>query len=337
MTSTTYIEDLQALIDIESQQFNNRTVYTGSNSKMEEEKFFTSYRRLGEMETWVNQRVSQYPTLCSSFSIGRSFQGRNIFGLKIQGNNNAKPALLYHGGIHAREWISPTTVMYIAHELLTKYATNPRIKKAVDSIAWYIIPVLNPDGYEFTFQNRMWRKTRKPNQGSNCIGTDPNRNWSYMWNRGGTSNDPCNDAYHGSGPFSEIEVKQMADYGNRIPNLKAYIDFHAYSQLYMRPWGFSTAAPPAEAQMKTLGDACAQAITNKHRQTYRSGRIAVIIYVASGSSADYFYQEKKIPAYGIELRPATAGGGGFVLPPSQIVPTGEENLDGALLMAERIL
>jgi hypothetical protein len=51
----------------------------------------------------------------------------------------------------------------------------------------------------------MWRKTRKPVPNSRCIGTDPNRNWvlftflknkGYMWNRGGTSDDPCSDAFH---------------------------------------------------------------------------------------------------------------------------------------------
>lgn len=26
-------------------------------------------------------------------------------------------------------------------------------------------------------QNRMWRKTRKPNPGTSCVGVDPNRNW----------------------------------------------------------------------------------------------------------------------------------------------------------------
>jgi len=337
MTADTYIENVQELIDIETKQFNNRTLYTGSKSQKEEDDFFRSYRRLSEIQTWIRARIAQYPNLSSYFTIGKSYEGREIFGIKIQGNSNSKPAILYHGGIHAREWVSPTTVMYIASELLSKYNTNPRIKKLVDNIAWYIIPVLNVDGYEFTFQNRMWRKTRKPNQGSSCIGTDPNRNWGYMWNRGGSSSDPCSDAYHGSSAFSEIEVKQMADYANRIPNLKAYIDFHAYTQLYMRPWGFSTAAPPGENQLKAMGDACAAGISRVHGKTYRSGRIAVIIYVASGSSADYFYQEKKIPAYGIELRPATAGGGGFILPPNEIVPTGQENLEGALIMGERVL
>jgi murein tripeptide amidase MpaA len=42
--------------------------------------------------------------LASKFSIGKSFENRDIIGLKIEGNRNSKPAILYHGGIHAREW-----------------------------------------------------------------------------------------------------------------------------------------------------------------------------------------------------------------------------------------
>ena len=43
---------------------------------------------------------------------------------------------------------------------------------------WYIHPVVNPDGYDYTWtDNRMWRKTRRPNEGSDCVGTDGNRNF----------------------------------------------------------------------------------------------------------------------------------------------------------------
>jgi hypothetical protein len=62
--------------------------------------------------------------------------------------------------------------------------------------------------------------------------------------------------------------------------------------------GFSRDAPQDENRLKRMGDACALAISNKHRKTHRSGRIAIIIYIASGSSADWFHNELKIPAYG---------------------------------------
>ena len=35
--------------------------------------------------------------------------------------------------------------------------------------------------YSFSAEGRMWRKTRSPNDGSACLGTDLNRNWDDHW------------------------------------------------------------------------------------------------------------------------------------------------------------
>jgi len=149
--------------------------------------------------------------LATMINAGKSHEGRDIWGLKIEGKNRInRPAILYHGGIHSREWISPTTVCWIISELITKYESDPVVKKLVDSIQWHIFPVLNVDGFVYTWTtNRMWRKTRSPNQGSTCIGTDPNRNFPYRWNSGGSSGSPCSEIYHGKESQSEIEVKKI--------------------------------------------------------------------------------------------------------------------------------
>lgn len=99
-------------------------------------------------------------------------------------------------GIHAREWIAPATVTYILNQLLT--STKLAVTTAAKNYDWYFFPVVNPDGYEYTFtkvsniniilalfqknsfQDRLWRKTRKP-YSRFCKGADPNRNWGYHW------------------------------------------------------------------------------------------------------------------------------------------------------------
>lgn len=52
------------------------------------------------------------------------------------------------------------------------------------------------------------------------------------------------DTYHGRRPFSEIEVLNVARYlyKNRH-NLIGYMDIHAYSQLWMTPWGYTRTLP----------------------------------------------------------------------------------------------
>ena len=80
-------------------------------------------------------------------SIGKSYEGNPIYVVKISsGPGINKPAILMDAGIHAREWIAPSTALYAIHQLVTN-KTNSHLYQDVD---WYIIPNLNPDGYEFT-------------------------------------------------------------------------------------------------------------------------------------------------------------------------------------------
>lgn len=64
--------------------------------------------------------------------------------LKLSTGGRNKPAIFIDGGIHAREWIAPATVLYMVELLLTGH------KNLLTNIDWYVLPVLNPDGYEFT-------------------------------------------------------------------------------------------------------------------------------------------------------------------------------------------
>jgi len=340
LESSIVVYDLQDLINKEKEAMKNKIFFnyqegqkTADNQTAE---FFDNYRTLAEIQNWMRQMAENHPQICSlitDFGV-KSHEGRDIIGLKIgKKPTNTKPAILIHGGIHAREWISPTTVSWIASELLLKYNSDATVKKLVDDIEWHIFPVLNVDGYAFTHTNsRMWRKTRKPNTGSSCVGTDPNRNWSFKWNTGGSSSDPCSEIFHGRQPFDNVEVKGMADYGVRLkPRLKGYIDYHAFGQLYMRPWGYTRDAPADESRLQSIGDASAAAISRVRGRTYRSGRIAIIIYVASGSSADYFYGDHKINAFALELSTS------FILPPAEIKPCGAENFEGIKVFATRVI
>lgn len=79
-----------------------------------------------------------------------STEGRNLSAIRISaGGNASNPAILIEGGIHAREWISPAVVLYIIQQLVEN-ATNSYL---INNTDWYIVPVNNPDGYEFTHTN----------------------------------------------------------------------------------------------------------------------------------------------------------------------------------------
>jgi len=204
----------------------------------------------------------------------------------------------------------------------------------VNNLDWTIVPVLNPDGYVYTFDgDRLWRKNRQPNSGSICVGTDLNRNWPYQWNTGGSSANPCSDSFHGPTPNSGPETKAAVDYLASVgTRLGGYIDFHAYGQLLMYPWGYSTQLPTDNAHFSRIGNNAADALSAVYRTPYDVGNIAIIIYVASGSSADYAYGQLRVRnSFAFELR--DQGRFGFLLPPDQIVPSGIETFEALKVIA----
>ncbi|CAF4308004.1 unnamed protein product, partial [Rotaria sordida] len=95
---------------------------------------YDKYHPLDEIHSWIDTMVETYPSLATSFVIGQSYENRPLKGLKISSNKtavkldstpvNQKKAVWWDGGIHAREWISPATNIYIAYALLSNYGKD---------------------------------------------------------------------------------------------------------------------------------------------------------------------------------------------------------------------
>ena len=138
--------------------------------------------------------VTKFPEKISVTSFGKSFEKRNLtliristptIGVKSNGQkrNRLKPIIYIQGGIHAREWISPATVIYLINVFAQFSDSDPTIKKLTDYFEFWFVPIVNPDGYEYTHtHNRFWRKTRSIIPGNEpCVGVDLNRNFDYHW------------------------------------------------------------------------------------------------------------------------------------------------------------
>jgi len=298
--------------------------------------FFKDYRKLADIWTFVDGLVAQYPSLLKKVQSGSSYEGRPLYTVVVSSGKATQGGIYFEGGIHSREWVAHTTVLFILWNLASGYGTDASITSLVDTFNFHINPAINPDGYEYTHsRDRMWRKTRSPNPGSSCIGADPNRNWGDHWCEQGASRDPCSDSYCGRAAFSEKETKAAADYVKSVGNIRSFIDFHSYSQLWMQPFGWTAAKPKDNDKQRAAGLEAVAAIKKTHGLTYREGSIYTIIYPASGSSADWAYDFANVTyPYGVELR--DTGTYGFILPASQIVPNGEEILAAVKAMCSYI-
>ncbi|XP_071559723.1 zinc carboxypeptidase-like [Temnothorax nylanderi] len=284
---------------------------------------FEQYHTLEEIYDNLEELAEKYPNQVQIIVAGRTYEGREIKGVKII-SGEGKRGIFIEGGIHAREWISPATVMYILHQLLT--SNNSYVRDVADNNNWFIFPVFNPDGYVFSHvKDRLWKKNRKPSSDI-CIGSDLNRNWDFRWNSTGSSNNPCDDDYPGSEPFSEIEMKSIFDYmESEIDYFDSYISFHSFYQQLLFP--ITTDLSDAYYQNYLHGKVITNALQRKYYTQYEMGTTDE--HRLSGSSVDYLFHVFRKPiVFLFKLR--DKGQYGFLLPPEQIIPTGDEILDSLI-------
>ncbi|PZC76032.1 carboxypeptidase B isoform X1 [Helicoverpa armigera] len=263
------------------------------------------YHRLAVIYSFIDDLEKDYPAICTVSVIGKSVEGRDIKMLKISNSNASNSGVWLDACIHPREWISTAVVTYIADMLVKNFFT---LSSSITNKDWHIIPVLNPDGYEYTHTHeRMWRKNRA-RYGGECVGVDLNRNFSYAWGQSngeeGSSDEPSHVFYRGPAPFSEPETIAVRDtiLGSITP-FKVFLSFHSYFELIIFPWGNKKDPCPDYLHLLEGGSIMARAIHEATGKTYRVGSTKDLTYYACGTSIDWSYSIAKIPySYMIELR-----------------------------------
>jgi len=278
---------------------------------------------LGELTELGGGRVAMQ-------ALGTSLEGRPLWALRIGGSAPDAMPMLINGTQHAREWIAAMVATCVADRLVRGYDSDPAIRAFVDHTRLWVVPVVNPDGYQYSWSgNRYWRKNRRDR-----YGVDLNRNFSVAFGGTGSSRNERSETYHGPYAFSEPESAALRDLAMR-ERFALHVDFHAYGQLLLYPWNYTGTPAKDRARLAGLGDRMASAMFAAHETRYRlmSG---VDLYAAAGTMTDWMYGEAGALSYTIELRPKGPGGvGGFVLPPEQIRPTCDEGLAAVLELRAR--
>ena len=295
------------------------------------------YHSYSEVKDELRQLELAYPQIAKVYDIGDSWEkahgiaDRDIWAIKISDNvaqEEDEPEVLFTGCHHAREWISVEVPIYLAKYLVENYDAHALIRSYVDNGEIWIVPMLNPDGHQYTIDvDRLWRKNRR-NNGGGSYGVDLNRNYSYMWGGAGSSPDPWSDIYRGPASFSEPETQAIRDLA-LSHEFRAIMNYHSYGQSILYPWGYTYAPTPDGQLLGELSLDMVDLIQDVHGKVYTPMQSSSL-YITSGTTNDWAYGELGAVSFTTELRPE--GFPGFILPEGEIIPTWEENKPAALYL-----
>ncbi|THH04626.1 hypothetical protein EW145_g5378 [Phellinidium pouzarii] len=323
-------------------------------SSFHDTTYHDTYHPLFEVNAYMEHLAALFPARISLLELGHSAQGREMFAMRItadgvstgadadaqggkkrqKGKMKEKKGFVITGAQHAREWVASAAAMYIAHSLASSpNSSSPSASSAgslshlLDDFDFHIIPVPNPDGYVFTWENdRLWYKNRMPvGPDEPCQGLDLNRNWGYQWspsadyanlNRtesefeethsqpGPLPADPCSHWYPGHRPYEAPEVNNIANYVTRASDLEAFLDLRSYGQMISWPYSYACDSLPPDAEnLYEAALGIAHAVKKKHGTVYTTGSLCSMLYPAPGNILDWMYGYADIKySYAAHLR-----------------------------------
>lgn len=292
-----------------------------------------------ELVAEIEAIAARGPGIARIFSIGRSYEGRDIWAATISDNvatDEAEPEVLFDGGIHGREHLATEMAVVLFRSLVDGYGIDDRITRLVDGREVTIVFSLNPDGAEHDHTAdgyRSWRKNRQPTPGSTEIGTDINRNFGYHWGENPLNASPDANTYRGPSAWSTPEARAFRDYvDGRVvagrQQIRAHVTFHQYGRIVLYPFGWTTDPIPSDMDPGDHARFVAMATEMATLADYDVGQ-ASSGEIHVGNMPDWMYAAHKILSLTIEM------GDSFTMPDEEIAIETARALPAALHVIEQ--
>ena len=277
-----------------------------------------TFLNVTEIESALIGLNNAYPRLTQLLPLPNpTHEGRRSHALLIRGNPDfrCRPALVFVSGVHAREWGGPDILVNLAADLLEAYTAQPglaygaktftaaELRGIVNRTDVVVFPDINPDGRAYSMggtagsNQAMWRKNRNPASGggsSGRAGVDVNRNYDFLWDfqtkfsplaNPGTlaSAEPGSDIFHGTGPFSEPEARNVQWLVDRFPRARYFVDVHSYAGDVLHPWGDdeNQSTDPAKSFLNPAWDGKRGLAGDAYREYVPAARLAEITAAAA--------------------------------------------------------
>ena len=202
---------------------------------------------------------------------------------------------------------------------------NPQIKNLLKSTELWFVPVMNPDGYQYTFDTeRLWRKNLRDNDGDGQTtindGVDPNRNYPehFKYDEEGSSKILSSQTYRGPGPASERETQAIMGLSERV-GFEFNVNYHSNGRWLLYPEGWQVGSPTADDPIyfALSGNLDRPAIAGFH-----PGLSSDVLYVTNGEANDFMHKQGGALAWTPELSPGCPTCG-FVFPDDEALVQAE--------------
>ena len=240
---------------------------------------------------FLQHAMGEHPNLFRLQNIGDTWEGRPIMLVTISQDvafADEKPAMLYTGTIHAREWIGIELATKFIRYIIKNYKTNPRLLRALTRNTLYMVPCLNPDGFEYSRQHfSFWRKNRR-NNGDGTYGVDLNRNFSVRFRR---NTDTSSVVYGGPAPFSEPETLAIKNFVDSHPNIAVALDYHSQGNVFFPAHKFNHEEELEGTDLNMLCANMAEEIRKVTGRQYGIHRGKPPFNLIHGSGREYYYSK----------------------------------------------